>query len=86
MRSFVSSSTPKIIQYRIFVPGVSFLSDHIQEFLSASFHEQLPVTIYFGSHRLSGTVTDMKDDAVEIRHEKSRSVILMRKIYAVSRE
>jgi sRNA-binding regulator protein Hfq len=62
------------------------MSDVVQEFLSASLQEQMPVTIYFGSHRLTGTVTGIKEDTVEIRHEKNRCVIFLRKIYAVSRE
>ena len=62
------------------------MSDAIQEFLTASFQEQLPVTIYFDSHHLAGTVTAIKEDAVEIRHEKSRIVIRIEKIFAVSWE
>jgi len=62
------------------------MPDAIREILSASQAEQSPVTIFVGNHRLTGTVTAISGDTVEIRHEKSRSAIALRKIAAVSRE
>jgi sRNA-binding regulator protein Hfq len=62
------------------------MSDPVHEFLSASCNEQLPVTIYFNCHHLTGTVTAIGEDAVEVRQENRRSVIRMETISAVSRE
>lgn len=62
------------------------MSDTVIEFLQASYHEQLPITIYFGSYNLRGIVAAIKEDAIEIRQEKIRSVIRVGKIDAVSRE
>ncbi|HMK45345.1 MAG TPA: hypothetical protein VK436_01835 [Methanocella sp.] len=62
------------------------MSDTVVEFLQASFHEQLPITIYFGGYHLRGVVAAINEDAVEIRQEKIRSVIRVGKIDAVSRD
>jgi hypothetical protein len=69
----------------ILSPGYA-MADTVQDFLSASLHEQLPVTIYFDRWQMTGIVTAIREDAVEIRQENKRSVIRIDRICAVSRE
>ena len=50
----------------------------------ASRNEQRAVTIYFRSGKLDGVVTQLESEAIEVRHERSRSIISLKQIDAVT--
>ena len=56
----------------------------IVDLLMASQNEQAHVTIYFRSGKLDGVVTQLESECVEIRHERSRSIIVLEQIDAVT--
>ena len=58
----------------------------IVDMLIASRNEQRTVTIYFRSGKIGGVVTQLESEAVEVRHERSRSIIDLKQIDAVTTE
>ena len=56
----------------------------VVDLLRASQAEQTPVVVYFRSGRLDGVVTRLDETTVELRGDRTRSVIRLSEIDAVT--